>query len=84
MAEYEEDELADNSDNEKILFMVEAGGGGGRKKQKSLKDTNKKKGANRKTLFRVLWPNSMSYYGGEPSQATSDAFFGMGLQRLLA
>lgn len=80
MAEYEEDELADNSDNEKRLFRVEARVG--RKKQKSLKDVNKKKGVNRKSFFRAPWQNFMTY-SSEPAQATSGAFLGMGLQCLL-
>lgn len=48
VVEYEEDELANNSDNESRLFRAEARAG--RKKQKSL-DMNKMKGTKRKHFF---------------------------------
>ena len=76
VAEYEEDELADNSDDEKRLFRAEVRAG--RKiKQKSAKETKKKGGAAKKP-FRSSWlsPSPWSW-SGEQAQPGGSATVGM-------
>ena len=70
MGEYEEDELADDSDNEKRLFRAEVRAG--RKlKQKDTKEARKKGGPPRKP-FRSSWP-SPAPWSGEHAHNSSAA-----------
>ena len=70
VAEYEEDELADNSDDEKRLFRAEVRAG--RKlKQKSAREQKKKGGAPKKP-FRSSW-SSPAPWSGEHAQSSSVA-----------
>ena len=66
VAEYEEDELADNSDNEKRLFRAEVRAG--RKIKKSVKDAKKKGGPAKKPCRSLLWA-SPSPWSGERAQS---------------
>ena len=74
VAEYEEDELADNSDDEKRLFRAEV-----RKKQKSVRDV-KKKGGSRKP-YKAPWPITVPV-GGEPAHSAAAMLQTTGLQKL--
>lgn len=79
VAEYEEDELADNSDDEKRLFRAEVRAG--RKlKQKSAKDTRRRGGASRKP-YRASAAGMPP--GGEHARS-SDPSVLTGLQSLVA
>ena len=71
VAEYEEDELADNSDDEKHLFRAEVRAG--RKiKQKIAKETKKKCGPVKKPYRSLPWA-SPSPWSGERMQSVSSA-----------
>ena len=80
VAEYEEDELADNSDDEKRLFRAEVRAE--RKlKQKNAKDS-KKKGGPAKKPYRSSW-SSPAPWPGEHAQGGSTAVFNPGMQLLV-
>ena len=79
VAEYEEDELADNSDDEKRLFRAEVRAGK-KLKQKSVKDTRRRGGASRKP-FRASAANTP--LGGEHAQSSGPAVLA-GLQSLVS
>ena len=74
VAEYEEDELADNSDDEKRLFRAEARAG--RKKQKSVREA-KKKGSSKKP-FKAPWSNTFPS-GGVPALSGAAMLHNTGL-----
>lgn len=74
VAEYEEDELADNSDDEKRLFRAEVRAGR-KTKQKSVKET-KKKGGPAKKPYRSSWSNPAPW-SGEHAQPGGSATVGM-------
>ena len=81
VAEYEEDELADNSDNEKRLFRAEQRAGR-KMRQKGTKDAKKKGGPPRKP-FRSSWFSSAQSSGEHAHSSGTAAVMAPGLQLLV-
>ena len=78
VAEYEDEELADNSDDEKCLFRAEVRAG--RKlKQKSAREQKKKGGASKKP-FRSSWSSPAPWSGEHAQSSSAAAAFTPGMQ----
>jgi exonuclease VII small subunit len=71
VTEYEEDELADNSDDEKRLFRTEARAG---RKKKSTKDAKKKGGSAKKPYKSSQWSSPAPWSGERAQSGGATAF----------
>ena len=82
VAEYGEDELADNSDDEKCLFRAEQRAGR-KNKQKGAKDSRKKGGSSRKPLRGSWFSSSQSSGEHDTHSGGTAAVVAPGLQLLV-
>ena len=73
VAECNQDEIADSSDDDKRLFRAE-GSAGRKQKRKNVKDTTRKKGVTSKRFptFKPNWLSSISV-GGDHAQGSRAA-----------